>query len=44
MLHRQLRSALEDIFGPEHVAQALAQPERAQRVLYERPAAFKRTS
>ena len=43
MLHRQLRSALEEIFGVDFVASALGQPELAQVVLYERPADFKGT-
>ncbi|MFA6110244.1 MAG: hypothetical protein WDA75_15880 [Candidatus Latescibacterota bacterium] len=42
MLHRQLRNALEEIFGVEFVAAALGQPELAQVVLYERPEDFKR--
>ena len=43
MLHRQLNTALEAIFGSEFVDQALAQPELAQVVLYDRPADFKKT-
>lgn len=42
MLHRQLRNALEEIFGKEYLEGALEQPELAQLVLYERPADFKR--
>ena len=42
MLHRQLRNALEEIFGAEYLEEALGQPEVAQCVLYERPDAFKR--
>jgi len=42
MLHRQLRNALEEIFGVEFLQEALGQPERAQWVLYERPEDFKR--
>lgn len=42
MLHRQLRNALEEIFGVEFVTAALGQPELAQVVLYERPEDFKR--
>ena len=43
MLHRQLRTALEEIFGDEYVSNALDQPEMAQLVLYERPTEFKET-
>ena len=43
MLHRQLRTALEEIFGQEFVADALSQPEMAQLLLYERPEEFKET-
>ena len=43
MLHRQLRTALEEIFGDEYVSNALSQPEMAQLVLYERPQEFKET-
>ena len=43
MLHRQLRTALEEIFGQEFVADALNQPEMAQLLLYERPDDFKET-
>ncbi len=43
MLHRQLRTALEEIFGDEYVSNALDQPEMAQLVLYERPVEFKET-
>ena len=43
MLHRQLRTALEEIFGDEFVSNALNQPEMAQLVLYERPGEFKET-
>ncbi len=43
MLHRQLRNALEEIFGSGYVEEALSQPERAQWVLYERPEAFRQT-
>ena len=42
MLHRQLRNALEDIFGAEYLEDALRQPELAQLVLYERPEQFKK--
>jgi hypothetical protein len=43
MLHRQLRNALEEIFGDSFVTAALQQPELAQVVLYDRPEDFKRT-
>jgi hypothetical protein len=42
MLHRQLKTALEGIFGAEFVEAALTQPELAQVVLYERPEDFKK--
>lgn len=41
MLHRQLRNALEEIFGVDYVDDALRQPELAQLVLYDRPEEFK---
>jgi hypothetical protein len=41
MLHRQLKIALEEIFGADYVAEALNQPELAQWVLYERAEEFK---
>ncbi len=43
MLHRQLRTALEEIFGDAYVSKALNQPEMAQLILYERPQDFKET-
>ena len=43
MLHRQLKTALEDIFGADFVAEALDQPEVAQVVLYDRVEEFKAT-
>ena len=43
MLHRQLRSALEAIFGLDVVESALNQPQLAQVVLYERTDEFKET-
>ena len=43
MLHRQLRSALEEIFGSEFVSDALANAEVAQVVIYESPDRFKET-
>ena len=43
MLHRQLKTALEDIFGVDIVEDALSQPELAQIVLYERSEEFKKT-
>ena len=42
MLHRQLRNALEEIFGPEYIEKALANREIARLVLYDRPDDFKR--
>ncbi len=41
MLHRQLRNALEEIFGVSFVAEALANAPIAQIVLYERREDFK---
>jgi|GEM_PF-513138 hypothetical protein len=43
MLHRQLRNALEEIFGAVFVEQALGQTERAQAVIYQRQEDFKKT-
>ena len=43
MLHRQLKTALEEIFGVDYVDDALGQPELAQVVIYERPEDFKAT-
>ncbi|MEW6749926.1 MAG: hypothetical protein AB1505_02995 [Candidatus Latescibacterota bacterium] len=43
MQHRQLRAALEEIFGAECVTRALERVEMAQLVLYERRAEFKAT-
>lgn len=43
MLHRQLKTALEEIFGVDYVGDALEQPELAQVVIYERPDDFKKT-
>ena len=37
MLHRQLRSALEEIFGEEYISDALENAELAQVVIYESP-------
>jgi len=42
MLHRQLRNALEEIFGTDYVEDALSQTEMAQLVLYDRPEEFKK--
>ena len=42
MLHRQLRNALEEIFGPDYIEEALANREIAHLVLYDRPDDFKR--
>jgi len=41
MLHRQLRSALEEIFGADFVSNALDQSDLAQSVIYESPDQFK---
>lgn len=41
MLHRQLRNALEEIFGGPFVAEALANAPIAHLVLYERREDFK---
>ena len=41
MLHRQLRNALEEIFGVSFVSEALANAPIAQIVLYERREDFK---
>ena len=41
MLHRQLQNALEEIFGSPFVQEALAQSERAQEVIYDRPQDFR---
>jgi hypothetical protein len=43
MLHRQLRNALEEIFGADYIEDALRQPELAQVVLYDRPDEFRKT-
>ena len=43
MLHRQLRTALEDIFGIDYVRDALDHAELAQVVIYESPEEFKDT-
>jgi hypothetical protein len=42
MLHRQLRNALEEIFGADFIEKALAQPEMAQLTIYERREEFRR--
>ena len=42
MLHRQLRTALEEIFGADFVSDALGQADLAQSVIYESPDQFKR--
>ena len=42
MLHRQLRNALEEIFGTSFVSEALANAPIAQVVLYERREDFKK--
>ena len=43
MLHRQLRNALEDIFGSPFITEALDNPQVAENILYERPEEFKAT-
>ena len=43
MLHRQLKTALEGIFGVEFVDDALNRSELAHVVIYERTEAFKQT-
>ena len=43
MLHRQLRSALEEIFGEEYISDAIENAELAQVVIYESPDQFKKT-
>jgi hypothetical protein len=43
MLHRQLRSALEEIFGEDFIDTALRRSEVAQLVIYEHPDRFKET-
>jgi hypothetical protein len=43
MLHRQLRSALEEIFGVEFIEESLRNSELAQLVIYEQQAQFKET-
>ena len=42
MLHRQLRNALEEIFGVRFVTQALNEESTAYNVLYDRPDEFKK--
>ena len=42
MLHRQLRNALEEIFGVRFVTQALEDENTAYNVLYDRPDEFKK--
>ena len=43
MLHRQLRSALEEIFGGDFIDEALCRSELAQLIIYEQPDRFKET-
>lgn len=43
MLHRQLRSALEEIFGVDYVSQALSRSQDAQVVICEMREEFKKT-
>jgi len=42
MLHRQLRNALEEIFGTPFIDDALGQPEMAQLTIYERRDDFRK--
>ncbi len=42
MLHRQLRNALEEIFGVAFIEQALLETDRAQTVIYQRQEDFKK--
>jgi len=42
MLHRQLRNALEEIFGTDYVSEALTRSEYAQLVIYQMPEEFKK--
>jgi len=43
MLHRQLRSALEEIFGVDFIDEALRRSELAQSTIFENPDRFKET-
>lgn len=43
MLHRQLRTVLEEIFGADYVSDALEHAESAQAVIHESPHKFKDT-
>lgn len=43
MLHRQLRSALEEIFGEDFIDTALRSSEVAQLTIFEHPDRFKET-
>ena len=43
MLHRQLRNALEEIFGVPFITEALDNPQIAENILYQRPDEFKVT-
>ena len=43
MLHRQLRTALEEIFGADYVEEALKQSEYAQLAIHQMPEDFKKT-
>ncbi len=42
MLHRQLRTALEEIFGEDYVDEALRRSEYAQMIIHEHPEEFKK--
>jgi len=43
MLHRQLRTVLEEIFGADYVGEALSRSESARQVIYQMPDEFKKT-
>ncbi len=43
MLHRQLRSALEEIFGEDFIDEALRHSEVAQLMIHDHPEEFKAT-
>ena len=43
MLHRQLRSVLEEIFGEDYVEEALRRSEYAQMIIQENPEEFKKS-
>ena len=43
MLNRQFRTALEEIFDADFVAESLRRSEYAQMIIYEQPEEFKKT-